>query len=73
MTNPWFRSLGWTYRPISWQGYTAVGVVALFCVQAFLAIDQHSHSASDTLIGFFPYGVPAFLLLNWFAAKKCAA
>ena len=49
MTHPWFRTFGWTYRPVSWHGYTVVSIAAIFCVQVFLAIDQHSHSASDTL------------------------
>ena len=39
-----------------------------FCAQVFLAIDRHSHSASDTLYGVFPYFVPAFGVLGWIAS-----
>ncbi len=45
-------------------------VLALaFCVQVFLAVDRHSHSASDTLYGVFPFVVPTVILLNWIASK----
>jgi hypothetical protein len=40
-----------------------------FCVQAFVAIDRHSHSASDTLYNVFPYLACCFLLLNWVASN----
>jgi hypothetical protein len=73
MKTPWFRASGWFYRPVSWQGHACVVAFAWFCVQAFMAVDQHSHSASDTLFGVFPYVVPAFLLLNWLAGKKSDA
>jgi hypothetical protein len=72
MERVWFRPAGWVYRPVSWQGFAAVAVAVVFCVLAFLAVDRHSHSASDTLFGFFPYGVPAFLLLNWLASRTSA-
>ncbi len=72
MANPWFKPAGWLFRPISWQGYLAVGCAAAFCVQTFMAVDRHSHSVSDTLYGVFPYFVPAFLLLNWVASKRGA-
>jgi len=35
----------------------------------FLAVDRHSHSASDTLYGIFPYFVCAFLLIDWVAGR----
>jgi len=41
-----------------------------FCAQVFIAIDRHSHSASDTLYGIFPYFVCCFLLLNWVAQNS---
>ena len=40
-----------------------------FCVQVFAAIDRHSHSASDTLYGVFPYFASVFLLLNWVGSR----
>jgi hypothetical protein len=72
MANPWFKPAGWLFRPISWQGYLAVACAVGFCIQTFMAVDRHSHSASDTLYGVFPYFVPAFLLLNWVASKRGA-
>ena len=69
----WFVPMGWVYRPVSWQGYAAVGFALLFCVQTFLAVDRHSHSVSDTLFGFFPYVVPALILLYWLASKTSTA
>jgi len=73
MNKPWFRPLGWTYRPTSWQGFALTAAALAFCVQAFIAIDRHSHSASDTLWGLFPYLASVFLLLNWVAVRKSAA
>ena len=52
----WFRPMGLLFRPA-------------FCVNTFIAIDRHSHSASDTLYGVFPYWVPALLVLAWIADR----
>jgi hypothetical protein len=65
----WFVAWGWTYRPVTWQGVGLVLLALIFCVQVFLAVDRHSHSASDTFYGIFPYVVPALMLLNWVASK----
>jgi len=65
----WFVSWGWVYRPVTWQAFGCVLLAAGFCVQLFLAVDRHSHSASDTLYGVFPYIVPCLMLLNWVASK----
>ncbi len=65
----WFVPWGWIYRPVTWQAVGLVIVTLLFCVQVFLAVDRHSHSATDTLYGIFPYVVPALILLNWVASK----
>ena len=65
----WFKTWGWIYRPVSWQGLLIVLFTLAFCVQVFLAVDRNSHSVSDTLYGIFPYSIPAFILLNWFASK----
>jgi hypothetical protein len=69
MKTGWFKPWGWIYRPLTWQGWIALALTALFRVQVFVAVDRHSHSASDTLYGIFPYVVPALILLNWVAAK----
>ncbi len=65
----WFKPWGWIYRPVSWQGLVLVLLAASFCVQVFIAIDRHSHSASDTLYGVFPYIVPTLIVLAWVASK----
>jgi len=72
MKAPWFIKWGWLYRPISWPGVALVFLGPAFCAQVFLAIDRHSHSASDTFYGVFPYFACCFLLLNWIAANSAA-
>ncbi len=69
MKNVWFRRLGWAYRPASWQGAVLTFFALAFCVQVFLAVDRHSHSASDTLYGVFPYFACCFLIVSWIASK----
>jgi hypothetical protein len=73
MKHYWFKRLGWLYCPVSWQGVVVVLLAAAFCVNVFLAIDRHSHSASDTLYGVFCYFVTTFLLLNWIASNTSPA
>ena len=65
----WFTPWGWTYRPVSFTGFALLTVAGAFCVQVFLAVDRHSHSASDTLYGVYPFVVPTLILLNWIASK----
>ena len=69
MKKAWFKEWDWIYLPIAWQGWTAVVLTVLFSGQVFVAVDRHSHSASDTLYGVFPYVVPAFGILGWIASK----
>jgi hypothetical protein len=69
MQRRWFAPWGWVYRPVSAPGASLVLLAVVFCVQVFLAVDRHSHSASDTLYGVFPYVVPCVMLLNWVASK----
>ncbi len=69
MPRPWFRRWGWIHRPVSVEGILIVLLAAVFCVQVFLAVDRHSHSASDTLYGIFPFVVPALIVLEWIASK----
>ena len=68
----WFIPFGWVYRRVAWQGYLLLMVALGFCAQAFLAIDRNSHSASDTLIGLFPFVAPMFILLDWIGSKTSA-
>jgi len=69
MKHEWFRTWGWIYRPISVQGWIVVTLAVLFCINVFLAVDRHSHSASDTLYGIFPYIVPTIGIVGWIASK----
>jgi hypothetical protein len=69
MTFTWFRPWGWLFRPASVAGWLALSLAVVFCIQVYLAIDQHSHSASDTFYGVFPYFACTFLLLDWVAAR----
>ena len=66
----WFKRLGWLYYPTSWHGILLSLLALAFCAQVFIAVDRHSHSASDTLYGIFPYFVCCFLLLNWVAQNS---
>ncbi|MCX7177161.1 MAG: hypothetical protein NT159_25230 [Proteobacteria bacterium] len=69
MKRTWFIQFGWVYRPVSWQGVALVLCFLAFCIQVFVAVDRHAHSASDTLFGIFPFVVPAAILLYWVASK----
>jgi hypothetical protein len=69
----WFREWGPIYYPISWQGFLLTLLIFAFCVQAFIAVDRHSHSVSDTLYGIFPYIVPSILALFFIASKTCSS
>lgn len=69
MKHFWFKRLGWLYCPVSWQGIIVVLLAIAFCVNVFVAIDRHSHSASDTLYGVFCYFACTFLLVNWVASN----
>ena len=52
----WFRAqkhgVGWV--PATWQGWWVSFLYLLALVYSFVQIDFHSHSVSDTLIGFLP-------------------
>ena len=69
MRRRWFVSWGWVYRPVSWQGLGLMLLAGVFCAQVFVAVDRHSHSASDTLYGIFPFVVPCVMLVYWVASK----
>jgi hypothetical protein len=69
MKSKWFKTWGWIYFPVSWQGILVTLAALAFCVQVFLAVDRKSHSVSDTLYGIFPFVVPTLILLYWVASK----
>jgi hypothetical protein len=69
MKTQWFKRLGWFYLPVSLAGAIITLAALAFCVQVFVAVDWHSHSASDTLYGIFPFFACAFLLFDWIASR----
>jgi len=70
MKTKWFKRLGWFYVPTSIAGAVAWLIGSLFCLTVFAAVDRHSHSASDTLYGVFPFFVCTFLLLDWIGSRS---
>jgi hypothetical protein len=69
MKTIWFKRFGWFYLPVSVPGTVVCLLAVLFCITVFGAVDRHSHSASDTLYGVFPFFASAFLLLDWVGAR----
>ena len=65
----WFRPMGLLFRPASIAGWLLILIALAFCVQVFIAVDRHSHSATDTLYGIFPFWAPTFLALAWIADR----
>ena len=69
MSRSWFTPWGWVFRPRSLPAVVLTALALVFCVQVFVAVDRHSHSASDTLYGIFTYVVSCLTLLYWVASK----
>jgi hypothetical protein len=69
MKTNWFKRCGWFNVPSSVPGAIICLLAVLFCLTVFRAVDRHSHSASDTLYGVFPFFVCAFLLVDWIAGR----
>ena len=65
----WFRPAGLLFVPASALGWLLSGAALAFCVQMFWAVHRHSHSATDTLYGIFPFWVPTMLVLAWIADR----
>jgi hypothetical protein len=72
MKTKWFKRCGWFYAPASIPGAIVCVLAIFFCLTVFNAIDRHSHSASDTLYGVFPFFVSTFLLLDWIGSRTSA-
>lgn len=64
-----FTRVGWFYLPCSVAGGVLYLPAAAFCATVFVAVDRHSHSASDTLYGCYPFFVTTFLLVDWIAQR----
>ena len=67
MKQAWFKRVGWFYLPVSVAAAVVFLAAVVFCMNAFLAIDRHSHSVSDTMYGVFPFFACSFLLVDWIA------
>jgi len=65
----WFRRWGWLHRPVTLAGVIVTLLPLAFCANVFIAVDRHSHSASDTLYGVYPFFVTTFLLWSWVADR----
>lgn len=72
MRSIWFRKLGWIYQPVSFAGWCITMMTCVMCAWFFVVIDLYSHSVSDTLIGFFPYGVCIWTVTFWIASNTMA-
>lgn len=72
MTRRWFKPWGWIYLPVSVEAVLLLVLAGVFCGQVFIAVDRHSHSASDTLYGLFPYVVPCLIVLYLIAERTSA-
>jgi hypothetical protein len=65
----WFKPAGILFVPVSAAGWLFTAMALAFCAQVFWFVDTHSHSASDTLYGIFPFWAPNLLALAWLADR----
>lgn len=75
MKNYWFRPKKfWKcfafYYPSSWQGWVITIVLIALFMASFIAVDSNSHSGSDTVISFAPYGIAVFLIFDLLCFRK---
>ena len=65
----WFKETRFFFllEPVSWQGWSVVGLFAAIAVWNFFRLDMYSHSASDTLVNFVPETV--FLIFIYILAS----
>ncbi len=68
-SNPWFKRWGWLHLPVTLAGVIGTLLPLAFCANVFIALDRHSHSASDTLYACYPFFASTFLLWTWFAEQ----
>ncbi len=73
--NYWFKAkkYGWGWYPATWEGWLVMGIYIAALVWQFKDIDQSSHSASDTLIGFvipFVISTVALFLVCYLKGEK---
>jgi hypothetical protein len=49
----WFVRKGIFFKPSSAIGWGLLALVLIYCVQAFIETNKHSHSVGDTLANWF--------------------
>jgi len=49
----WFVRKGIFFKPSSYVGWGLLVLTVGYCVYAFIEVDRHSHSVSNTLINWF--------------------
>lgn len=63
----WFKAkrYGWGWYPVTWQGWAVLVMYVFAVLTTVFYIDRHEHSASDSLMGFFPlvYILTVFLII----------
>jgi hypothetical protein len=69
MNSKWFKKWGWIHRPSNIIGWILTIITLFLICWVFAAVDRKSHSASDTLIGLFPWAWIFLATLNWVASK----
>ena len=69
MKNLWFKKWGWIYGPTSVMGWLLSLICFALIVWTFILVDRNSHSASDTLIGIFPWVWIGLATLGWVASE----
>jgi hypothetical protein len=69
MNKAWFKKWGWIHYPANVVGFILTLSVLLLIMWIFTLVDRNSHSASDTLLGTFPWALTSLLALSWIASK----
>ena len=63
------KKLGWFYKPTSIIGWLITIAAIILCVHDFIAVDRNSHSATDTIYNFMPYGFIYIATWLWVSSK----
>ena len=67
----WFKAkrFGWGWYPCTWQGWAILAMYIFALTSDFVFVDMTQHSASDTLMNFFPnaYILTVFLIIICYA------
>jgi isopentenyldiphosphate isomerase len=73
-TKLWFRAkqYGWGWYPVTWQGWAVILMYVFAVIAVTTFVDNHTHSNSDALMGFFPvvYIMTVFLIIICYATGE---